>query len=288
MLQDIFPHRFNNQFLADKTIEENDFVLYFKDKKLLTKIAGKDYVLPKKKDLPGIKADAEITFLFTLDDVPHFMLWDDLELDECCFAFKEINFFRSLPQPETAFVCLVGFHLQNWYSEHRFCGKCGSKTNHKVDERAVICPNCATLFFPKISPAIIVAITSGDKILLANNVNFRPGWFSLIAGYVDVGETLRETVRREVMEEVGIKIKNIRYYASQPWPLSGSMMVGFTAEADDSQPIYIDNKEIKEAHWFERGNLPERPTNVSIAGEMIDLFEKGELMNKYDELPKGK
>ena len=278
MLQDIFPHSFNNQFQADRAIEENDYILYFKDNKLLTKIIGNDYLLPRKKDLPEITADAEITFLFTLDDVSCFMLWDELTIAEFCFAYKEINFFRTLPQPETAWICLVGFHLHYWYSEHRYCGKCGTRTKHKADERAVFCPHCNTHFFPKISPAIIVAITCGDKILLANNVNFRPGWFSLIAGYVDVGETLRETVRREVMEEVGIDVKNIRYYASQPWPLSGSLMVGFVAEADDSQPIRIDGKEIKEAHWFHKDNLPNRPTNVSIAGEMIDKFERGELM----------
>jgi NAD+ diphosphatase len=94
---------------------------------------------------------------------------------------------------------------------------------------------------------------------------------------VDVGETLEETVIREVKEEVGLDVRNIRYFASQPWPLSGSLMVGFTAEADEKQPIQIDGKEIIEAAWFERGNLPSRPTNISIAGEMLDKFERGEL-----------
>ncbi|OJU43080.1 MAG: NADH pyrophosphatase [Bacteroidales bacterium 45-6] len=277
MIQDIFPHHFNNQFLADRAIEANDYVLHFRDNKLLMKTAGSELELPRKKDFPEINGDAEATFLFTLDDVSCFMLWNDLPTDEAVFDYKEIGFFRTFPQPETAWISLVGFHLQHWYEEHRFCGKCGAKTKHKEDERAVFCSECGTLFFPKISPAIIVAITAGGKILLANNANFRPGWFSLIAGYVDVGETLEETVLREVKEEVGLDVKNIRYFASQPWPLSGSLMVGFTAEADQSQPIKIDGKEITEAAWFERGNLPSRPTNISIAGEMLDKFEKGEL-----------
>jgi NAD+ diphosphatase len=277
MIQDIFPHRFNNQFLADRAIEADDYVLHFRDNKLLMKVVGSDLEVPQKKDFPQINGDAQTTFLFTLDDVSCFMLWNDLPIDESAFCYKEINFFRTLSRPETAWISLVGFHLHYWYSEHRFCGKCGAKNKHKTDERAVFCPECKTLFFPKISPAIIVAITSGDKILLANNANFRPGWFSLIAGYVDVGETLEETVIREVKEEVGLDVKNICYFTSQPWPLSGSLMVGFTAEADELQPIRIDGKEILHAAWFKRGSLPTRPTNISIAGEMIDKFEKGEL-----------
>ena len=101
--------------------------------------------------------------------------------------------------------------------------------------------------------------------------------YSIIAGYADVGESLEETVIREVKEEVGVDITNLRYYKSQPWPVSGSMMIGFFAEADCNQSIKIDNKEITHAAWFTRGNLPNHPNNFSIAGELIDLFEKGEI-----------
>ena len=165
----------------------------------------------------------------------------------------------------------------NWYSQNKFCGKCGAGIQQKTDERAIICPDCNTIVYPKISPAVIVAIVCNDKILLARNSNFPEKWYSLIAGYADVGESLEETLVREVKEEVGLDIKNIRYYKSQPWPLSGSMMIGFIAEADDNQFISIDNKEITEAAWFTRENLPEHPSDISIAGEMIDKFERGEL-----------
>jgi NAD+ diphosphatase len=166
----------------------------------------------------------------------------------------------------------------NWYSQNKFCGKCGAKTNSKPDERAIICPVCNTIVFPKISPAVIVAIICDNKILLARNSDFHGDWYSLIAGYADVGESLEETLVREVKEEVGLDIKNIRYYKSQPWPLSGSMMIGFIAEADETQPICIDRKEIAEAAWFTRGHLPKHSSNLSIAGEMIEKFEKGELL----------
>jgi NAD+ diphosphatase len=118
-------------------------------------------------------------------------------------------------------------------------------------------------------------ITSGDKILLARNTRFRNNYYSVLAGYVDIGESLEQTVAREVMEEAGITIKNLKYYKSQPWPFSGSLMIGFFAEADDTQPLIIDPVEIAEAGWYTRGNLPDHPTNISIAGEMIELFENG-------------
>jgi NAD+ diphosphatase len=172
---------------------------------------------------------------------------------------------------------MVGFHLMNWYTQNKYCGKCGTRTQQKPDERALICPNCNTIVFPKISPAIIVAIICNNKILLVRSPNFPGSWYSLVAGFADIGESLEETVIREVKEEVGLDVKNIRYYKSQPWPLSGSMMVGFIAEADENQPISIDNKEIAEATWFNKENLPEYSSNLSIAGEMIEKFEKGEL-----------
>jgi NAD+ diphosphatase len=133
------------------------------------------------------------------------------------------------------------------------------------------------IIYPKISPAIIVAIICNNKILLARSSKFPKNWYSLIAGYVDVGESLEEALIREVKEEVGLDVKNIRYSMSQPWPLSGSMMIGFVAEADENQPVSIDNREISEAAWFTRGNLPAHPPGLSIAGEMIERFEKGEL-----------
>ena len=277
MIQEIYPHSFDNHYQTDKKIEEKDFVLHYKDNTLLLKSEGDDLGLPRKKDFSDINDNTESTFLFTLNDVSCFLVWDAPLPKESDITYQEINFFRTASRKEVAWIGVVGYHLRNWYAEHRFCGKCGTKMVHKPDERAMMCPECHTLYFPKISPAIIVAITSNDKILLARNTNFKGGWFSLIAGYVDVGETLEETVRREVKEEVGLDVKNIRYYKSQPWPLSGSVMVGFVAEADENQPIKIDNKEIAEAGWFSRGNLPDHPSNVSVGGELIEKFEKGEL-----------
>jgi NAD+ diphosphatase len=277
MIHEIFPHRFNNQFIVTNNIREDDFILQYNENLLLLKINGDSFDIPRKKDFSGISNTTEKTFLFTLNDVSCFLVRDSFKIDESLFVYKEINFLRTFKQQEIAWIGIVGFQLMNWYSQNKFCGKCGSKTKEKEDERAIICPNCNTIVFPKISPAIIVAIICNDQILLANNTNFPNNWYSLIAGYADIGESLEETVIREVKEEVGIDVKNIRYYISQPWPFSGSMMVGFFAEADSAQTICVDNKEITDAAWYTRGNLPNHPPNISIAGEMIEKFEKGEI-----------
>ena len=277
MIHEIFPHQFDNHFIITDNIAEDDYILHYNEKSLLLKINGDEFQLPTKKDVSDILDTTESTFLFSLNGVRCFLVWNATKLIDNRFVYKEINSFRTLNPREIAWICIVGFQLNNWYLENKFCGKCGTKTAEKPDERAIICPNCNTVVFPKISPAIIVAILCKDKILLAHNSNFEQKRYSLVAGYVDVGETLEETVMREVKEEVGLDVKNIRYYKSQPWAFSGSMMIGFTAEADDTQPIRPDNVEITEADWFSRENLPNHPPKISIAGEMIDKFEKGEL-----------
>lgn len=277
MIQDIFPHQFNNHYLADKNMGENDIILHYHENSVLLKTSGDEFELPRRKDFTQITEKVENIFLFTLNDISCFLVWDELKLDNPDLIYKEISFYRTNRQSEIAWITLAGFHLMNWYSQNKFCGKCGAGTRHKSDERALICPECNSIVYPRISPAIIVAIICNDKILLARNSNFPGNWYSLIAGYVDVGETLEDALIREVKEEVGLEVTNIRYYKSQPWPLSGSMMIGFIAEADENQPIIIDENEIAEAAWFSRENLPAHSLTLSIAGEMIDRFEKGEL-----------
>ncbi|MBN1603739.1 MAG: NAD(+) diphosphatase [Chitinispirillaceae bacterium] len=277
MIHEIFPHSFNNSYVANQKIGEDDFIFHYNQNTLLFKANGDGLTFPQKKDLSGIPDDTNVTFLFTLDNTPCFLINGEVNTEKSDLIYKEIKIFRNLNQQEIAWAVIAGYHLANWYAQNRFCGKCGSATIHKTDERAVNCSSCDTIFYPKISPAIIVAIICNDKILLACNSNFPARWYSLIAGYVDIGEPLEETVRRETKEEVGLDVRNIRYYKSQPWPLTGSLMVGFIAEADDTQPIILETKELTEAAWFTRGNLPNYPPGLGISGEMISKFDKGEL-----------
>lgn len=163
------------------------------------------------------------------------------------------------------------YQIVNWGVMNRFCGKCGAKTEIQEQERVIVCPSCKSSFYPRISPAIIVAILKDDQILLAHNNNFKNKLYSLIAGFAEPGETFEACVKREVKEEVGIKIKNIKYYGSQPWPFPDSLMIGFIAEYDSGE-ITVDGIEIGDAGWYSRGNMPEIPLSHSIAGKIIRAY----------------
>lgn len=179
--------------------------------------------------------------------------------------------FGRLDDPEFQ---LAGYALQllNWVAENRHCGRCGLSMTLEHGERALVCSSCRTAIYPRISPAIIVAVTSGGRLLLARSGRF-PGrrMFSVIAGYVEPGETLEDCVRREIREEVGLEVRNIRYFGSQAWPFSGSLMVGFTAEHAGGE-IRVDGREILEADWFAPDRLPEIPGKMSIARQLIEGF----------------
>lgn len=273
MLHEISPDIFNNTYNHTAVLKTDDYVLCFHEQKILLKKNGDDYNIPIHSDITVSKSLDKI-YLFALNACNCFFIEEKVDITEG-LVYEEISVLRNISNNAATFIGMVGYQIMQWYTSNKYCGKCGTKTIYKKDERAITCPECKNTIYPKISPAIIVAITSKDKILLAHNSLFREKFFSLVAGYLDVGESLEEAVAREVKEEVGINIRNVRYYKSQPWPFSSSVMIGFFAEADDNQPIMIDNKEIVEAAWFTRDNLPNHPTQQSIAGEMIDLFISG-------------
>lgn len=161
--------------------------------------------------------------------------------------------------------------IVNWDQAHQFCGRCGKKMTYKEDERAKICPSCDLINYPRISPAIIVAVIRDNKILLARSPRFPASFYSVLAGFVEPGESLEECVAREVKEEAGVDIKNIRYFGSQPWPFPDSLMVGFTADYAGGE-ILMDKTEILDAGWFAADNLPQIPGKISIARRLIDWF----------------
>lgn len=158
-----------------------------------------------------------------------------------------------------------------WDRTHQFCSCCGAKTEDKKDERAKLCPTCGYISYPRISPAIIVAVLRGNEILLAKGSRFETPFYSVLAGFVEPGETFEECVEREVEEEVGIRVKNIKYFGSQPWPFPDSLMVGFIAEYNGGE-LKIDEREILDAGWYTAKNLPLVPKTGTIARKLIDWF----------------
>ncbi len=161
--------------------------------------------------------------------------------------------------------------IVEWARTHRFCGRCATPTERVTGERCMRCPRCGLLAYPRITPAIIVLVRRGDEALLARGARFPLPFYSTLAGFAEVGETLEETLAREVREEVGIEVKNIRYFGSQPWPFPNSLMVGFFAEWAGGE-IAIDPKEIVEAHWYRADALPTVPPKISIARRLIDAW----------------
>jgi len=161
-------------------------------------------------------------------------------------------------------------HIEKWRKDSRFCGTCGTKNNDVPRQICRLCPNCGRLEFPRICPAVIVLITDDDnRILLAHNKRFRAGLYSHISGFNEAGESLEQTVAREVREEINIEVKNIEYVQSQPWPFPNSLMLGFKARYA-SGTIKPDGEEIEDAKWFTKESLPELPGEGSLSRFLIN------------------
>lgn len=201
---------------------------------------------------------------FAIEAVSEIKLTDNFEL-------IPLNELGPLVDEELFLVAGRANQILNWDKTHRFCGRCGSRTENKKNEMAKICPSCSHVMYPVICPAIIVGVTKGDKILLAHNKNFKNNMYSLIAGFVEAGEDLKSTVKREVFEEVGIKIKNIKYFKSSPWSFPNSLMIGFFAEYESGE-IKVDGDEIVNADWFTKDNFPNIPKKFTLARKIIDGF----------------
>ncbi len=189
--------------------------------------------------------------------------------------------FQSLRQLfgrlDESFLSLAGRAVQivDWDRTHQFCGRCGRPVKQLSYERAKKCPNCHLTSYPRLAPAIIVSIERDNdgrkEILLAHNQRNPNGFYSVLAGFVEPGESLEDCVRREIYEEVGLRVKNIRYFGSQPWPFPNSLMIGFTAEYDTGE-IRLEVEEIDDAGWYLPENLPNVPSSISIARRLIDSF----------------
>lgn len=200
-----------------------------------------------------------------------------------CYAVEALN--DCCDMPDMAFLGLRklfgligdGYYqaaaravqLLHWDHTHRYCGQCGAQTETKTDEHAKYCPVCGLVSYPRISPAVICAITRGDRILMARRTSMN--YYSVIAGFVEPGETLEQCLRREIREEVGVEIKNIRYFGSQSWPFPHSLMIAFTAEYAGGE-ITVDGVEIEDAGWFTAKDLPPMPPPVSIARRLVNWF----------------
>lgn len=280
MIQDIKPRRLRNEFKISNP-KSNDYALYFRNNTILLK-NEEEPSIPTFQDLE--KIDPEIykksDYLFEVDGSSFFLintleLKDESEFDASDLKLCDAQSIRTLKPMWLAFACITGKHLYHFYQDNHYCGRCGKEMKKSMVERALCCDSCNNIVYPKISPVIMVAITNGDRILLTRYSNGAYKRYGLVAGFVEIGETLEQTIEREVMEEVGLKVKNIRYYKSQPWAFSSSLIAGFFAELDGSDQVTLDENELAEAVWVKREDIPENPIKISLANEMMEVFQNG-------------
>ena len=276
MIHDILPHVLNNEFkVADP--KPTDFVIRYDGAKTLLKKVDDGYAIPRVGELLALEgktlADFEGHYLFSIDDTA-FILDDSAGADAPAgYEYMGSRTFRGM-NPVERMGGATAVHIAHWESQNRFCGRCGSETSRSDKERAIVCPKCGNVVYPRISPVVIVAVHNGDKLLMAHNIdNPNPRLF-LISGFVEVGESLEQAVHREVLEAAGVHVKNVRYFGSQPWPFSDSMIAGFTAELDGDDTIHMQASELSEALWVKREDIPEYETDVSISCCLIEDFRR--------------
>lgn len=268
MIQDILPYRLDNHYDPERRPSAASHMVYIKNSAVLCRKDGDNI------SLPSAKAGEEGVYLFSVDDEDFFLAEEGAQEPEG-YVYCTLTELRTCRPKQLRFAALTAYHLAVWYRANRFCGACGTRTERSEEERMLRCPSCGNTIYPRISPAVIVGVISKDRLLLTRYVGRPKGRNALVAGFTEIGETVEETVQREVMEETGLKVKNITYYKSQPWPFSGTLLLGFFCELDGSDDILVDESELAEAHFVTREEIPENNDDVSLTAEMIRLFRNG-------------
>ncbi|GJM12406.1 MAG: NADH pyrophosphatase [Pseudohongiella sp.] len=258
-------------FLSPQQLSATDsFILFFssqilvRDENILWTLDQISAHLNESADLILLQQDSE-----------HSVVAVSLQDDISSHLQADLNSLRSLlffSDQEKFLLAGRASQLVDWYTSHRFCGTCGSGTVHHENERSLVCESCSLHFFPRISPCVIMLVTRGDEMLLAQSSRYKTDFYSCLAGFIEIGETPEETVIREVREEVDLQIKNIRYISSQSWPFPSQLMLGFLAEYESGE-VKPDPTEIADAKWFDIDSLPTVPSaTISVAGKLICTF----------------
>ena len=274
MIQDIFPRRLFNQYDPAIRPDSGSFVLRL-HRDALMMCAAPELRFPTVSDFDALPA---LTYLFAIDGERYFLLSEDVDasVETRFVSLRELRENGFGPKHQL-FAAMTAKHLSDWYTDNQFCGRCGKPMAHSETERCMVCPSCGCRSYPRIMPAVIVGVINGDRLLLTR---YRTGYKhnALIAGFTEIGETVEETVEREVMEESGLRVKNIRYYKSQPWGVANDILLGYYCEVDGDDTIHMDANELGSAAWVQRDEIVLQPDDASLTNEMMMLFKEGRIV----------
>lgn len=263
MIQDIYPHIYHNEYHPRKP-KSTDYVFSYSNNQVLVK---EDNSFFSYQDIPS---DSECIYLFEIDDIAFYLS----DLNATNHKLLPVKAMRTLEPKELAFACITGWQLFNWMNHNKYCGQCGKKTVQDTKERAMRCPNCGNIIYPKLCPAVIVGVINNkDEICVTHYASTFYTHDALIAGFAEIGETIEETVHREVKEETGLNVKNLRYYKSQPWSFSDTLLFGFFCEVDGDDTIHIDHNELKYGVWHNKKDAFDLNDDASLTSEMIRVFQ---------------
>ncbi len=268
MIQDIFPHIYHNEYTPRPVREVDRLVVICEKGTLCRKEESGAVTLP----LCGARQGQ---YLFSIDETAYYLWEGETLAEEDGYAYMTTQALRECLPDETLFACVAAGSLHRWYGQNRYCGRCAGEMKKSTAERAMVCPQCGQTVYPKICPAVIVAVTDGDRLLLTRYVGRAAGRYALVAGFNEIGESIEDTVRREVLEETGLRVKNLRFYRSQPWVFTDSLLMGFFCDLDGSNQVHRQESELAEAGWHHRDTLPADKSHISLTAEMIDLFRQG-------------
>ncbi len=272
MIQDIGPKQFHNEYAISKrhTLQKDDVIFAFDGRSILCVVddVTGQIVFPTVNEYEG--DTKKLRYLFAIDERCFYLLTDRQGIAEP-FAFHAIQVLRNCQPQELCFAAETAYHLYVWYRDNRFCGRCGHETEHSGDERALVCPHCGNMIYPRINPAVIVGVIKGDSILMTRYAGREYKGHALIAGFCEIGESVEETVSREVMEEVGLHVTNIRYYKSQPWGFESDLLMGYFCDAVEGEEIHMDKAELAKAKFVQRDEIGDEG-NLSLTAEMMMYF----------------
>ena len=276
MIHEIYPKVYNVQY-KNRTPQPDDTVFLFDGEKICCSPGEDEAAFPRVADFPDIDF-SEYCYLFTIDDECFYLPYGCVSghiIHPVGYEWQDHTVFRTRGPRHLAFAVITAQALYQWYSAGVFCGKCGAKTKRAANERAIVCAECGLVVYPKISPVAIVAVTDGENLLVTRYKDRPYRRYALVAGFSESGESLEDTVRREVLEETGVRVKNIKYYKSQPWGLTSTLLSGFFCELDGDPAIKIDEEELSEAVWLARRDIPPSDIDIALTAEMMEVFRLG-------------